>query len=145
MKIKRTGKRSRPGHGQWDKALGSTLFITSLETMIVDATLYARKFQPTCAFVLKFLLRQHQLRWPAIFEISLRLHPKLCADMLHMSIMRCCIRIAVFLHSLFKVSGFSLLLQNETSSGLIPLSKYVLHAARFAASIVDREVPAPQT
>ena len=132
------------GHRRWGKALASKYFIISLETMIVHATLYA-KFQPTCAFGLKFLLRQHQLRRPAIFESNLRLHPESCADMLHMSIMRCCIRTAAFLHGLFKVSGVSLLLQNETTSDLITLGKYVLQAARVAVSIIDCEVPAPQT
>ena len=73
------------------------------------------------------------------------MYPKVCGAMSHISIMRCCIRIAVVLHSLFKVSGLSLPLQNETSSGLIRLSKYVLHAARFAVSIIDCEFPAPQT
>ena len=62
-----------------------------------------------------------------------------------MSIMRRCIHIVVFLHSLLKVSGVSLLLQNETSSGLIRLSKYVLRAATFAVLIIDCEVSAPQT
>ena len=59
--------------------------------------------------------------------------------------MRCCIRSIVFLHSLFTVLGVSLLLQNETSSDLIRVSKYVLRPARFMVSIIDCEVPAPQT
>lgn len=62
-----------------------------------------------------------------------------------MAIMRCCVRSTALIYSLFTVSGVCLLLQNETSAGLTPLSKYVLHPTRSVVLTIDCGIPASRT